>query len=88
NLNAKGGIYHFCGDTEVSWFEFAEFILKEALLLNKISKLPELNSISTSQYPTPAKRPAYSSLDTSKIRSLGIQASDWKLAVKNVLNIL
>ncbi|WP_163582296.1 sugar nucleotide-binding protein, partial [Klebsiella pneumoniae] len=41
-----------------------------------------------SQYPTPAKRPAYSSLDTSKIRSLGIQASDWKLAVKNVLNIL
>lgn len=88
NLNAKGGIYHFCGDTEVSWFEFAEFILKEALLLNKISKLPVLSSISTSQYPTPAKRPAYSSLDTSKIRSLGIQASDWKLAVKNVLNIL
>jgi dTDP-4-dehydrorhamnose reductase len=84
-VNANGGLYHFCGDVEVSWFEFAEFILKEAVTLNKILKLPELKSIATSQYPTPAKRPAYSTLDTTKIQSIGITASDWKLAVKNVL---
>ncbi|HGW2956170.1 dTDP-4-dehydrorhamnose reductase [Raoultella ornithinolytica] len=84
-INANGGLYHFCGDVEVSWFEFAEYILKEALRLDKIPKLPELKSIATSQYPTPAKRPAYSTLDTTKIQSIGIKASDWKLAVKKVL---
>lgn len=88
SLNADGGLYHFCGNEEVSWFEFAEFIFREAHALGAISKLPELKSITTDQYPTPAKRPAYSSLDTSKIQNAGIQASDWKLAVKNVLLVL
>lgn len=88
NLNASGGLYHFCGDIEVSWFEFAEFILNEALVLDKIPKIPELKSITTSQYPTPAKRPAYSSLDTSKIQNIGIKASDWQKATKYVLNVL
>lgn len=87
-FDANGGLYHFCGDAEVSWFEFAEFILNEALAQDRIPKVPELKSITTSQYPTPAKRPAYSSLDTSKIESIGIKASDWKLAVKNILNAL
>lgn len=87
-LNAKGGIYHFCGDSEVSWFEFASFILSEAKRMGNIAKIPQLISIATSAYPTPAQRPAYSTLNTAKIQKLGIKASNWKLAVTNVLETL
>ncbi|HBJ0987510.1 TPA: dTDP-4-dehydrorhamnose reductase [Escherichia coli] len=87
-LNAKGGIYHFCGDSEVSWFEFASFILSEAKRMGSIAKIPQLISIATSAYPTPAQRPAYSTLNTAKIQKLGIKPSNWKLAVTNVLETL
>ncbi|EPJ9743952.1 TPA: dTDP-4-dehydrorhamnose reductase [Klebsiella oxytoca] len=87
-LNAKGGIYHFCGDSEVSWFEFASFILSEAKRMGNIAKIPQLISIATSAYPTPAQRPAYSTLNTAKIQKLGIKPSNWKLAVTNVLETL
>lgn len=87
-FNAHGGIYHFCGDSEVSWFEFASFILLEAKKMGKIERVPQLKSIATSEYPTPAQRPAYSTLNTAKIEQLGIKPSNWKLAVTNVLEIL
>ncbi|MGQ5749655.1 sugar nucleotide-binding protein [Serratia sp. IR-2025] len=50
--------------------------------------MPQVNDITTDQYPTPAKRPAYSSLDCGKIESLGIQPSDWQQALKNIMPVL
>ncbi|MCU1800317.1 dTDP-4-dehydrorhamnose reductase [Pectobacterium parvum] len=75
--NAEGGIYHYCGDKEVSWYEFAEEIFKVAEQKNIISKQPELTPIATDQYPTPAHRPAYSTLSCKKIKRLGIALSRW-----------
>ena len=83
---SASGIYHYCGDLLCSWYEFARFIFKEA----RISGLqtPSLiHSIPTSDYLTVAERPGYSALDCSKIGStFGVNASNWKLGVKNVVS--
>ncbi|MDE8742013.1 dTDP-4-dehydrorhamnose reductase [Pectobacterium polaris] len=75
--NAEGGIYHYCGDKEVSWYEFAEEIFNIAEQKNIISSVPTLSAISTGEYITPAKRPKYSSLDCLKIKKLDINLSNW-----------
>ncbi len=66
------GIYHFTGQPRVSWFEFAAHILKDETNVT-VSPIP------TSDYPTPAKRPANSVLDCSKIEAVfGLQQPDWR----------
>jgi len=71
--NWRPGIYNFSNEGIISWFEFAEAI-------KEIIKCPcDLKPIPTSSYPTPAKRPAYSVLDKTKIQeTFGIQLKDWK----------
>ena len=79
------GIYHFTGKPYVSWYEFAKVIFAEAELQNILEKSPLVNSIATSDYPTPAKRPANSRLDLTKIKQVfNIEPSDWQKALKNI----
>ncbi len=74
---AAGGIYHFCGDREVSWKEFTDEIIATAVRLNLISRSPAVAGIGTDQYPTAAQRPRYSTLSCEKIACYGIHPSDW-----------
>ncbi|CDT76219.1 dTDP-dehydrorhamnose reductase [Vibrio coralliirubri] len=79
------GVYHYSGLPHVSWFDFADVIfdvaVEQGLLVNK----PNLTSITTDQYPTPAKRPSNSRLSTEKITlGFSVEASDWKAALKNI----
>lgn len=79
------GVYHLSGMPYVSWYEFAKQIFAAAAHKGVNNKLPSVSSISTSAYPTPAKRPANSRLDCSKIKvQFGIQPSDWKRALTNI----
>lgn len=79
------GVYHFTGKPYVSWYEFAKAIFAEAELQNILEKSPLVNSIATSDYPTPAKRPANSRLDLTKIKqTFCIEPSDWQKALKNI----
>ena len=79
------GIYHFTGEPYVSWCNFAKAIFDEAVSQNVLEKAPLVNAITTADYPTPAKRPANSCLDLTKIqRVFGIQPSNWKEALKNI----
>lgn len=79
------GVYHFTGKPYVSWYEFAKAIFAEAELQNILEKSPLVNSIATSDYPTPAKRPANSRLDLTKIKQVfNIEPSDWQAALKNI----
>lgn len=72
------GIYNFSNEGQCSWYDFAAEIFK----VNNISI--NLQPIPTSAYPTPAKRPAYSVLDKSKIKKVfGIEIMDWKESLKN-----
>lgn len=70
NIN---GVYHFANKGVTSWFEFAQQIKKNAGL--SCDLLP----INTAQFPTPAKRPAYSVLDTKKIETtINIDIPSWE----------
>ncbi|RRO08360.1 dTDP-4-dehydrorhamnose reductase [Pectobacterium aquaticum] len=82
---AEGGIYHYCGDKEVSWCEFAEEIFKVANKKNAISFIPTLSAISSEEYSTPAKRPKYSSLDCIKIKNFNIYPSDWLKKLNTII---
>jgi dTDP-4-dehydrorhamnose reductase len=78
------GVYHYCGDEQCSWYDFAQVIFSEASQLNH--KIPHsVKPINTVDYSTIAVRPAYSVLDCSKIKSyFGINNSEWMLGVKTV----
>lgn len=79
------GVYHFAGEPHVSWYDFAAAIFEQAVTAKILSKSPRLNALTTDQYPTPAKRPANSRLDCSKITAqFGIVPSDWQKALENI----
>lgn len=73
SYNWQPGIYHYSNEGAISWFDFA-LAIKELTGSNC-----NVNAIPTSQYPTPAKRPAYSVLEKTKIqKAFGIELKDWK----------
>lgn len=82
--NAAGGVYHYCGDNSISWAGFAQAIFATAEKAGVLASSPEVNFISTEQYPTPAKRPAYSVLSTQKISTFS-PASDWQKALEKII---
>ena len=78
NLSSNSGIYHLTATGQTSWYGFAKAIFEYDPNPSQ-QKLKNLVAISTSQYPTPAKRPAYSSLNTHKITStFGLALPDWQ----------
>ncbi|MCA6975824.1 dTDP-4-dehydrorhamnose reductase [Pectobacterium carotovorum] len=85
---AEAGIYHYCGDNEVAWSDFAEVIFSSVKKQGMLANAPVVNAISTDQYPTPAKRPSYSTLNNNKIIQIGITPSDWLKAISLVLSKL
>lgn len=83
--STRFGVYNYSGYPHVSWQEFAIEIFDKAMSQKLIEVPISVRSISTSEYPTPAKRPANSKLDCSKITAcFSIKPSDWKAALKNI----
>jgi dTDP-4-dehydrorhamnose reductase len=79
------GVYHFCGDSACSWFEFAKEIFNQLKMYNQIS-IPTIKAVTTEEYPTLAKRPKFSVLDNKKIQEkFDIIASDWKAGIETAL---
>jgi dTDP-4-dehydrorhamnose reductase len=73
------GTYHFVGEVGCSWADFAEDIFKEAIKQGIIKNKPKITIISTSEFPTLAKRPMQSKLDFSKFKStFGINQSNYE----------
>ena len=67
------GIYNYSNSGIISWYQFAQEIGK------LVGSSTPIKGISTAEYPTPAKRPAWSVLDTSKIVSTyGVTIKNWK----------
>jgi dTDP-4-dehydrorhamnose reductase len=77
------GIYNFCNHGIINWYQFAVAI--KELSGSKCV----VNPIPSSQYPTPAKRPSYSVLDTAKIRdTFNVVIPEWKESLKKCLAIV
>jgi dTDP-4-dehydrorhamnose reductase len=69
----KGGVYHYSNEGVASWYDFAVAI--KALTGSTCAIKP----VTSDQYPTPAKRPAYSVLNKGKIKSaFGLEIPYWK----------
>ena len=79
------GVFHYCGNTQCSWFEFALEIFSVAKIYGfKVPK--EIISISSSEFKTRAHRPMYSALDNSKIYNIfGINSSDMRSSLEIAL---
>lgn len=80
------GIYHFANSFETTWHQFAIEIQRQAKELGHPIITNEIKAISAKEYPTPARRPAYSTLSTKKIeRLLGKFPRPWQEALKDYL---
>lgn len=77
------GIYNFTNEGVISWYDFA-------MAIKEITNSPcDVKPISTPQYPTPAKRPAYSVLDKTKIqKTFGVKLKKWEDSLKTCINLM
>ena len=81
------GTYHFAGSGSTSWFEFAETIVTEQARVTGLR--PPVSPIETADYPTPARRPANSLLDSRRFVSVfGYRAVPWQRRVTETIEML
>jgi len=89
-LREASGLYHFTAGGAASWFEFAQAIFSErATQLGQAFTVPRLVAIPTSEYPTPAKRPANSVLSNEKLAAtFGVRLPGWREGLRETLSAL
>jgi dTDP-4-dehydrorhamnose reductase len=76
DIEGFSGIYHLTNAGETNWYEFAKAIISQ------LDKQPTILPITTADYPTPAKRPAYSVLSNKKLaENFGISLPAWDQAL-------
>jgi dTDP-4-dehydrorhamnose reductase len=85
-LSGQAGLYHLAARGETSWHGFAEAIIAETSM-GKPRRA--VHAIPTSEFPRPAKRPAYSVLDSSKaVRVFGAAMPEWRGQLRRCLSPL
>jgi len=80
------GTWHLTASGQTSWHGFAEAIFAEAVAAGVLAKVPAVQAISSSEYPTPAKRPAWSVLDNRRLQQdFGIILPSWQDGLRRVV---
>lgn len=83
------GLYHWSDGASISWHEFAEEIQIQGVAQGLLDKAIPIAPIATSEYPTPAQRPAYSVLDPSRAKAeFECPSKDWKAQLNRVIKEL
>ena len=78
--------YHFANSGETTWFGFAQAIVEEA---GSRTRSPRVIPIATSDFPTAARRPAYSVLDTSSFTErFGVSPRPWREALRETISLI
>lgn len=73
------GIHHYSGAPACSWYEFAAEILEQAVNHGLLERKPQLQAITTAEYPTAAARPRFSVLDNQRLMDdCAIPQRDWR----------
>ena len=84
---ATSGTWHLVAAGETSWHGFAEAIMDEAHVAGLLPRRPRVRPIATVDYPTPARRPAYSVLDTTKLHlDFGNVPPHWRDGLRATLD--
>jgi dTDP-4-dehydrorhamnose reductase len=87
NGRDDAGIYHLAAEGETSWYGFAAAIFTS--LARRGRQVPKLQPITTAEYPTPARRPRNSCLDSSKAeRTFGVRLPPWRSSLEACLDQL
>jgi dTDP-4-dehydrorhamnose reductase len=80
------GIWHHRDAGIASWYDFAVAIAEEAHAVGLLDRIPAIHPIATSEYPTPARRPAFSVLDVTATREiLGDVSTHWRSNLRTML---
>ena len=80
---AAAGVYHYSGEGETTWFDFASEIYRLGRQTGRIERECRVLPCTTAEYPTKAARPAYSVLSKAKIRqAIGAQIPSWEESLK------
>jgi dTDP-4-dehydrorhamnose reductase len=83
------GVHHFTDAGVASWYDFAMAICEEATLLQLLPPGIQVVAISTADYPTRARRPAYSVLDKrTLLAALPLEHQHWRVSLRRVLQSL
>ena len=86
--STHAGTYHLAAAGETTWFEYAKYVIAESerAPIARLIVAKTINPVATSAFPTAAKRPQNSRLNTAKIaRSFGLQLPHWQAGVKRML---
>lgn len=89
-VRSQGGLYHATAGGETTWFGFAGAIFAGwSARAGARSRAPRLVPIATSEYPTPARRPANSVLSSERLaRTFGTRLADWRDGLEEALTLL
>lgn len=80
------GTWHLTASGATSWHGFAEAIMAEGVAQGVLAKAPRIEPITTAQYPTPARRPAWSVLDNHQFQQeFGVTLPDWRQGLSGVI---
>ena len=82
------GIYHLVASGETTWNRYAQYVLAQAKLINPALNIVarEVQAVDTAAFPTPAKRPHNSRLDTHKLQQrFGVHLPSWQVGVQRML---
>ncbi len=83
----ESGLWHLTARGQTSWHGFATAIMEEATMRGLLDRAPRVVPISTAEYPTPARRPAYSCLDTSALAAgFDLPLPSWQSGLSAVLD--
>jgi len=86
-VRAVQGVYHAANSGEATWFSFAQEFLRVAVEACPGAKIARLVPIPTSEYPTPARRPANSRLDCSRLQQVfGFTMPPWQQSAAAVVS--
>ncbi|GAA0569630.1 dTDP-4-dehydrorhamnose reductase [Rhizomicrobium electricum] len=82
------GVFHFTNEGVASWYDFAVAIREEGLAAGALKKAAMVVPIGTKDYPTPARRPAFSVLDKSKSHAAIGVGRHWREALREMMGRL
>jgi dTDP-4-dehydrorhamnose reductase len=83
------GVYHWTDAGVASWYDFAVAIAEEAAVLGLLPDTVRIDPITTAEYPTPARRPAFSVLDSrALLEALSLTPHHWRAALRTELKEL
>lgn len=83
------GTHHLVASGSTTWCGFAEAIMQEAQAQGVLARVPRVTPITTAEFPTPARRPAWSVLDNSGFQQqFGYSLADWRQRLHHIIHSL